>query len=154
MNDTNPWVNILEGNSDSSSCFGLMLKLKLQYFGHLIKRADSLDMRRWCWERLKTRGEEDDRGWNGGMVSLTQWTWVWVNSGSWWRIGRPWGAAVHGGHKESDMTERLNWTELYVNNINTCIRKNRRRQWHPTPVLLPGKSHGQRSLVGCSPWGR
>ena len=32
--------------------------------------------------------------------------------------------------------------------------KRRRRQWHPTPVLLPGKSHGQRSLVGCSPWGR
>ena len=30
----------------------------------------------------------------------------------------------------------------------------RRRQWHPTPALLPGKSHGQRSLVGCSPWGR
>ena len=30
----------------------------------------------------------------------------------------------------------------------------RRRHWHPTPVLLPGKSHGQRSLVGCSPWGR
>ena len=29
-----------------------------------------------------------------------------------------------------------------------------RKQWHPTPVLLPGKSHGQRSLVGCSPWGR
>ena len=31
---------------------------------------------------------------------------------------------------------------------------NRRRHWHPTPVLLPGKSHGRRSLVGCSPWGR
>ena len=30
----------------------------------------------------------------------------------------------------------------------------RRRQWHPTPALLPGKSHGRRSLVGCSPWGR
>ena len=30
----------------------------------------------------------------------------------------------------------------------------RRRQWHPTPVLLPGKSHGRRSMVGCSPWGR
>ena len=30
----------------------------------------------------------------------------------------------------------------------------RRRRWHPTPVLLPGKSHGRRSLVGCSPWGR
>ena len=33
----------------------------------------------------------------------------------------------------------------------TCIR---RRQWHPTPVLVPGKSHGWRSLLGCSPWGR
>ena len=36
--------------------------------------------------------------------------------------------------------------------IGTC-HKIRRRQWHPTPVFLPGKSHGQRSLVGCSPWG-
>ena len=37
-----------------------------------------------------------------------------------------------------------------------CVTKAhiRRRQWHPTPVLLPGKSHGRRSLVGCSPWGR
>ena len=34
------------------------------------------------------------------------------------------------------------------------ITDNRRRRWHPTPVLLPGKSHGRRSLVGCSPWGR
>ena len=33
-------------------------------------------------------------------------------------------------------------------------RESRRRRWHPTPVLLPGKSHGRRSLVGCSPWGR
>ena len=39
--------------------------------------------------------------------------------------------------------------------FNTSILQNtRRRQWHPTPVLLPGKSHGWRSLVGCSPWGR
>ena len=39
---------------------------------------------------------------------------------------------------------------LYFGLRKTCIR---RRQWHPTPVLLPGESHGQRSLVGCSPWG-
>ena len=53
-----------------------------------------------------------------------------------WRIPMDrgaWGTTVHGITKELDMTER---------------------QWHPTPVLLPGKSHGQRSLVGCSPWGR
>ena len=38
--------------------------------------------------------------------------------------------------------------------ILQCSAFSRRRQWHPTPVLLPGKSHGWRSLVGCSPWGR
>ena len=38
--------------------------------------------------------------------------------------------------------------------ISTVAGRQRRRQWHPTPVLLPGKSHGWRSLVGCSPWGR
>ena len=35
-----------------------------------------------------------------------------------------------------------------------CMIKNFKKEWHPTPVLLPGKSHGRRSLVGCSPWGR
>ena len=40
--------------------------------------------RPWYWERLKARGKGDDRGWDGWMASLTQWTWVWVNSGSWW----------------------------------------------------------------------
>ena len=45
--------------------------------------------RPWYWERLKARREVDDRGWNGSMASPTQWTWVWVNSGSWWWTGRP-----------------------------------------------------------------
>ena len=40
------------------------------------------------------------------------------------------------------------------NHHQRFIDQTRRRQWHPTPVLLPGKSHGRRSLVGCSPWGR
>ena len=50
------------------------------------------------------------------------------------------------GRKETDTTEQLNRTELR----GMC----RRRQWNPTPVLLPGKSHGWRSPVCCSPWGR
>ena len=45
--------------------------------------------RPWCWERLKVGGEGDDRGWGGCMASLTQWTWVWVSSRSWWWTGNP-----------------------------------------------------------------
>ena len=43
----------------------------------------------WCWERLKAGEKGDDRGWDGWMASPTQWTWVWVSSGSWWWTGRP-----------------------------------------------------------------
>ena len=66
----------------------LMLKLKHQYFGHLMWRADSLT-RPWCWERSKTGEEGDDKGQDGWMTSLTQWTWVWASSGKWWRTGKP-----------------------------------------------------------------
>ena len=45
--------------------------------------------RPWCWEKLKAGGERDDKGWDGWMASLTQWTWVWANSGRWWRTGKP-----------------------------------------------------------------
>ena len=43
--------------------------------------------RPWCWERLRARGESSNRGWDGWMTSLSQWTWIWVNSGRWERIG-------------------------------------------------------------------
>ena len=45
--------------------------------------------RPWCSERLKARGEGDDRGWGGQMASPTQWTWVWADFGRWWRTGKP-----------------------------------------------------------------
>ena len=45
--------------------------------------------RLWCWEGLGAGGEGDYRGWDGWMASPTQWTWVWVDSGSWWWKGRP-----------------------------------------------------------------
>ena len=77
-----------------------MVKLKFQYFSHLMRRADSLEKtlmlgkiegrrRRWCWERLKAEGEEGDRGWDGWMGSLIQWTWTWANSGRWRGSGKP-----------------------------------------------------------------
>ena len=76
--------------------------------------------RPWCWERLKAGGEGDDRGWDGWMASLTQWTWVWVNS----RVGDGQGGLVccsSGGHKESDTTERLNWTDLTLSSNTVKI---------------------------------
>ena len=43
----------------------------------------------WSWERLRVGGEGDDQRWDGWMASPTQWTWVWANSGRWWRTGKP-----------------------------------------------------------------
>ena len=67
---------------------GLMLKLKLQYFGYLMWRTDTLE-KTLMLEGLKVGGEGVNREWDGWMASPTQWTRVWVDSGSWWWTGRP-----------------------------------------------------------------
>ena len=104
--------SILKKISPECSLEGLMPKLKLQSFGHLMQRADSFE-KTLMGERLKAGGEGDDRGWDGWMVSLTQWTWVWVNSRSWWGTGRP--DVLQSMGSQLDMTERLNWTDwMYV----------------------------------------
>ena len=62
-----------------------MWKWQIFYvFTSIMRRADSLEKKPWCWERLEAGGEEENRGWDGWMASLTRWTWVWVDSGSWW----------------------------------------------------------------------
>ena len=87
-----PWTarrsnqSILKEISPEYSLEGLMLKLKLLYFGHLMRRTHW--KRPWCWERLKAGGEGDGRGWDDWMASPTQWTQVWVSSESWW-TGKP-----------------------------------------------------------------
>ena len=68
--------------------------------------------RPWCWEGLGAGGEEDDRGWDGWMPSLTRWTWVWVISRSLWWTGRPGVLQFMGLQSQtrlSDWTDRLNW---------------------------------------------
>ena len=104
-------MSILMEISPECSLEGLMLKLKLQYFGHLMRRADSFEKTLILW-KTEGRGEGDDRGWDGWMASLTQWTWVWVNSGSWWWTGRP-------GVLQSMGLQRVghdwvNWTDTAV----------------------------------------
>ena len=68
----------------------------------------------WCWEGLGAGGEGDDRGWDGWMASPTQWTWVWVDSGSWWWKGRPDVLQFMGSQRVGhDWATELNWTEEY-----------------------------------------
>ena len=77
--------------------------------------------RLWCWERLRSGGEGDDRGWDGWMASLTQWTWLWVNSRSWWWTGRPvvlWFMGLQRvGH---GWATELNWIILLSCFLSSC----------------------------------
>ena len=99
-----------KGNQSWIFLEGLMLKLKLQYFGHLMQRNGVNLKRSQCWERLKVGREGADRGWDDWMASLTQWTWVWVDSGSWWWTGRPGVLQFMGSQRVGqDWANELNW---------------------------------------------
>ena len=88
-----------------------MLKLKLQYFGHLMQRVDSLE-KTLMLGGIGGRRLRDNRGWDGWMASLTQWTWVWVNSGSRWWTGRPGVLWFMGSQRVGhDWATELNWTK-------------------------------------------
>ena len=108
-----PWTarrsnqSILKEISPGCSLEGLLLKLKLKTLATWCGELSHLK-RHWCWKRLRTGGEGDNTGWDGWMASPKQWTWVSVDSGSWWWTG---GLEYCGswGHQESDTTERLNW---------------------------------------------
>ena len=80
--------SILKEINPEYSLEGLMLKLKLQYFGHLIWRANSFEktLKLGKIEGGRRRGQQR---WNCWVASPIQWTWVWVNSRSWWWTGRP-----------------------------------------------------------------
>ena len=113
-----PWTarrsnqSILKEISPEYSLEGLMLTLKLQYLASWCKEVTPWK-RPWCWERLGAGGEGDDRGWDGWMASPNQWTWVWVNSGSWWWTGKPGVLQSMGSQRVGhDWVTELNWTEL------------------------------------------
>ena len=107
---------------------GLMLKLKLQYFGHLMRRADFWKNpdagKDWRWEE---KGRQRMRRW---MASPTQWTWVWVNSRSLWWTGRPDVLQSVGPWivRHKWVTE-LNWTEVSAENTEMETIYKARRWW-------------------------
>ena len=107
--------SILKEISPEYSLEGLMLKLKLQSFVHLMWRTDSFE-KTWGWERLKSGGEGDNRGWDGWMASPTQWAWDWGNSWSWWWTGRP---SMLQSMMLQSWTRLSDWTELRI--FYVCI---------------------------------
>ena len=121
-----PWTarrsnqSILKEIRPGCSLEGMMLKLKLQYFGDLMWRVDSLE-KTLMLGGMGAGGEGDGRGWDGWLASPTRWTWVWVNSGSWWWTGRP-GVLRFMGSQRVGHDEQLKWTEPNLKlNINTLF---------------------------------
>ena len=106
--------SILKEISPGISLEGMMLRLNLQYFSHLVLRVDSLE-KILMLGGIGGRRSGDNRGWDGWMASLTRWTWVWVNSRRWWWTGRP-GVLQFMGSQESDTIEwltELNWCRVH-----------------------------------------
>ena len=121
--------------------------------------------RLWCWEGLGAGGEGDDRGWDGWKVSLIRWTWVWVNSRSWWWTGRPgvlrfMGSQRVGHNWATELTElthpqmvkdlpAMQETQVWSLDLEDPLEK----VMNTHPSIVPGESQGQRGPVGYSPWG-
>ena len=113
-----PWTarrsnqSILKEISPGCSLEGMMLKLKLRTLATSCEELTHWK-RLWCWEGLGAGGEGDDRGWDGWMASPTRWTWVCVNSGSWWWTGGPGMLWFMGSQRvRHDWATELNWIEL------------------------------------------
>ena len=124
-----PWTarrsnqSILKDISPGCSLEGLMLKLKHQYFGHLMQRADLFE-KTLMLGKIEGRRRGDDSGWDGWMASPTQWTWVWVDSGSRWWTGRPGVLWFTGSQRVGhDWVTEQNWTELKDGLQSCCERE-------------------------------
>ena len=115
-----PWTarrsnqSILKEISPGCSLEGLMLRLKLNTLATWYEELTHWK-RPWCWERLRAGREGDDRGWDGWMASLIRWTWVWVDSRSWWWTGRPGVLRFTGSQRVGHgWVIELNWTETLI----------------------------------------
>ena len=103
-----------------------------------MRRADSLEKTMLCWEGLGAGGEGDDRGWDGWMASPTQWTWVWVNSRSWWWTVSPGVMQFKGSQRVGhDWATELNW--LNIQEVNKSKSTRERWGWRAEPASIHHK---------------
>ena len=122
--------------------------------------------RPWCWERLRAGGEGDDRGWDSWMASPIQWTWVWVNSGSWWWTGRPGVLQFMGSQRVGhDWVTELNWIRanksfvyqqlnFYTNlNNETNMQFGRKVKVKSSVTANSLQPHGLQPTRLLCPWG-
>ena len=114
-----PWTggdqtsqSILKEVSPEYSLKRLMLKLKLQYFGHLMRRADSLEKTPML-RKIEGRRRRDDRGRDGWMASPTQRTWAWANTGRGWRTVKLVSSGLLGRRVAQDWATDKNKRSLY-----------------------------------------
>ena len=119
-----PWTtkrsnqSILKEIRPGCSLEGLMLKLKLQYFGHLMWRVDLLE-KTLILGGIGVRRRRDDRGWDDWMASQTRWTWVWVNSRSWRWTGRPGVLRFMGSQSRTWLSNWTDWQQTLFSVVKT-----------------------------------
>ena len=159
-----PWTakrsnqSILKEISPEYSLEGLMLNSNLQYFGHLMQRVDSLK-KTLILGGIRGKRIRDDRGWDVWMASPTRWTWVWVNSGSWWWTGRPGVLWFMGSQRVGhDWAIELSWTLAHQAPLSMGSQRVRldlatqwqERQWNQDVINYYGREGviGQGTSVG------
>ena len=125
--------------------------------------------RPWCWERLRAGGEGDGRGWDGRMASPTQWTCIWVNSRSWWWIGRPGTLRFMGsqrvGHDRATEKQQLvftlvfsclelakNWQGYILSPCLFNLYAEWKWMWSHTVVFNSLRPHGLQPIRLLHPW--
>ena len=136
-----PWTarrstqSMLKETSPEYSLEGLKIKWRSSTLATWCKELTHWKIP-WCWERFKAGGEGDDRGRDGWMASLTQWTWVWVDSGSWWWTGRP-SALQSMGLRRVGHDWVTQWTAAYQAPLSMGFARHKgdanQPQWDITP---------------------
>ena len=146
--------SILQENYLEYSLEGMILKLKLQYFGHLRQRAGSLE-KTLMLGKVEAGRERDHRGWDGWMAPPTQWTWVWANSRRRWRTRKPGVLQCIGPqrvrHDWATEKQRMRSINNLQSSIDTCWLEVARKENHGHLLMFVMSYRGKNSCATIIP---